>query len=66
MIPPCRIPHHAHGSRVGFHQWHNAAGVMQYRFGVVLAHHGRRVHIDLGDRVVETECGHIFPSEVVS
>lgn len=67
MISPCRLAHHAHGSRVGFHEWHNAAGVMVYRFGVVRAHFGRRLHIELDSgRFVDTECGHTFPAEAVT
>ena len=46
---------------MGFHQWDDGIKGMRYRFGTVRAHFGRRIQIDLGHRVVETECGHVFP-----
>lgn len=61
LVSPCAIPHHAPDSRVGFHQWDDGIKAMRYRFGTVRAHFGRRIQIDLGYRVVETECGHVFP-----
>lgn len=62
--PPCALPHHEVGSRVGIHQWHKTAGCMEYLFGKVIEHRGRRVKIAVDQprkTVISTECGHVFP-----
>lgn len=65
LVSPCAIPHHAPDSRVGFHQWHNGAGVMEYFFGRVIAHSDRQISIEVDrGQVVTTECGHVFRAEL--
>lgn len=64
LVSPCAIPHHAPDSRVGFHKWHNGAGVMEYFFGKVIAHSGRQIRVAVDQpvrRVVTLECGAVFP-----
>lgn len=68
LVSPCGIAHHAPGSRVGFHKWHNDARCMEYFFGRVIAHVGRQVRIEVDSprrEIVTTECGHTFPAEAV-
>ena len=60
----CQLAHHTLESRVGVHQWCDTTKSMEYLFGRVIEHSGRRIKIavDLPRKtVIEVECGAVFP-----
>lgn len=60
----CQLAHHALESRVGVHQWSDTTKSMEYLYGQVIEHSGRRIKIAIDQprkTVVEVECGAVFP-----